>query len=232
MPGYATSRDFEAADAASRANQWLLRCMASWRTAACYRRQNRETASPVAAGNIDAVGPADRALARALIDPFPAHVRGEPLSSLGPGFARSVKPDVLMPGARNNDLCRRSQPHRRSSGRGLARRWSQGRGPTTSGRENLDGYSNGTSAAAALASRTCHRIHDALETAYGEAFLRIPPVQRAVLLKALLVHPAQWPQETFMPNSSSPHLGLLVAAKRQEAEGQYTALPRLRLCRC
>jgi hypothetical protein len=68
--------------------------------------------------------------------------------------------------------------------------------PPKGGRENFEGYSNGTSAAAALASRTCHRIHDALEAAYGDEFLRLSSLQRAVLLKALLVHPAQWPRDT------------------------------------
>jgi hypothetical protein len=44
-----------------------------------------------------------------------------------------------------------------------------------------------------LASRTCHRIHDALEETYGQEFLELPQMQRAVLLKALLAHTAKWP---------------------------------------
>jgi len=60
----------------------------------------------------------------------------------------------------------------------------------------MDGFTGGTSAAAALASRTCHRIHDALEDAYGDDFLRLSNVQRAVLLKALVAHPANWPSAT------------------------------------
>jgi hypothetical protein len=52
------------------------------------------------------------------------------------------------------------------------------------------------SAAAALASRTAHRIHDALEDAYGATFLALPHHQRAALLKALLVHTAAWPSES------------------------------------
>lgn len=101
-----------------------------------------------------------------------------------------------MPGAREHMACVGNHRHidvrpaMASRGAGL-----KVAAPPRAGRENLDGYSNGTSAAAALASRTCHRIHDALEAAYGAAFLQIPAVQRAVLLKALLVHPAQWPQE-------------------------------------
>jgi hypothetical protein len=120
-----------------------------------------------------------------------------PSSSLGPGFARSVKPDILMPGAREHMAVVRNHAHidvkpvKASRGAGL-----KVAAPPRAGRENIDGYTNGTSAAAALASRTCHRIHDALETTYGEEFLRLSPSQRAVLLKALLVHPAQWPRDT------------------------------------
>jgi hypothetical protein len=66
--------------------------------------------------------------------------------------------------------------------------------PPRGSRENQEGYTNGTSAAAALASRACHRIHDALEFAYRDAFLALPALERAALLKALLVHPARWPR--------------------------------------
>jgi hypothetical protein len=197
MPGYATSRDYEAADAASRARSMVATLHGVMGDRRLLSPAETVNGITVAAGNIDAVGPADRALARSLIDPFPAHVAANPSSSLGPGFARSVKPDILMPGAKEHMTCVGNHRHIDVRPAGASR----GAGlkvaaPPRAGRENLDGYSNGTSAAAALASRTCHRIHDALETAYGDAFLRIPPVQRAVLLKALLVHPAQWPRET------------------------------------
>lgn len=81
------------------------------------------------------------------------------------------------------------RPSRASRGAGL-----KVAAPPAGGRENQDGYTNGTSAAAALASRACHRIHDALELAYGDAFLALPALERAALLKALLVHPARWPR--------------------------------------
>ena len=68
--------------------------------------------------------------------------------------------------------------------------------PPRDGRENLEGYTNGTSAAAALGSRTAHRIHDALEGTYGPEFSSLPHLQRAVLLKALLAHTAKWPEDT------------------------------------
>lgn len=60
----------------------------------------------------------------------------------------------------------------------------------------MEHYTNGTSAAAALASRTAHRIHDALEAEYGEQFLALSLHQRAVILKALLVHTAEWPMDS------------------------------------
>ena len=82
------------------------------------------------------------------------------------------------------------RPGRASRGAGL-----KVAAPPVAGRENQDGYTNGTSAAAALASRTSHEIHDALEAEYGAEFLAMPPLQRAVLLKALLVHPARWPRD-------------------------------------
>lgn len=66
--------------------------------------------------------------------------------------------------------------------------------PPIGGIERSEAYTGGTSAAAALASRACHRIHDALEAAYPD-FGELTALQRAVLLKALIVHPARWPQE-------------------------------------
>ncbi|MHB1302418.1 MAG: S8 family peptidase [Acidiphilium sp.] len=197
IAAYATSRDYEDADGQSRATSMI--------TALYGLMGERRLLSPaetlngitVGGCNVDAVPLADRVLARMLIDPFPDHVMANPSSSLGPGFARSVKPDIMMPGAREHMRFVRNHAHidvvpaTASRGAGL-----KVAAPPRAGRENLDGYTNGTSAAAALASRTCHRIHDALEATYGEDFLRLSPLQRAVLLKALLVHPAQWPHNT------------------------------------
>lgn len=197
ITAYATARQYEDADGQSRATSMITALhgiMAERRLLSPAETVNGIT---VGGGNVDSVAPADRALARALIDPFPDHLMANPSSSLGPGFARSIKPDILMPGAREHMRFVRNHAHidvvpaAASRGAGL-----KVAAPPRAGRENLDGYTNGTSAAAALASRTCHRIHDALEAAYGEEFLRLAPSQRAVLVKALLVHPAQWPQDT------------------------------------
>lgn len=155
-----------------------------------------ETVNGVTVGacNDDAVPPVHRTQARTNIDPYPGLRMANPSSALGPGFASSVKPDILMPGAREHLRVVRNhthvdvQPAGASRGAGL-----KVAAPPRDGREDVEGYTGATSAATALASRTCHRIHDALEAAYGEAFVGLSSRERAVLLKALLAHPAQWP---------------------------------------
>ena len=196
VAAYPTSLAYEAAAGLDRATAMVT----ALNNIAADRRllSPAETVNGVTVGacNDDAVSPANRTLARALIDPFPNHRTANPSSSLGPGFANAVKPDILMPGAREHLQVVRShghidvQPSRPARGAGL-----KVAAPPANGRENLDGYTNGTSAAAALASRTCHRIHDALEATYGAEFLSLHAINRAVLLKALLVHPARWPND-------------------------------------
>jgi len=151
----------------------------------------------IGARNLDWVPAGERRFARANVDPFPELDTANPSSALGPGFADSVKPDVLMPGAREHLRVVGSgasiivAPGRAGRGAGL----KVAAPPAGQGLENAEAFTNGTSAAAALASRTAHRIHDALELEYGEEFLRLSNSARAVLIKALLVHPARWPDE-------------------------------------
>lgn len=148
----------------------------------------------IGARNLDWVPTAERALARVNVNPYSELDTANPSSALGPGFAGSVKPDLLMPGAREHLRVVASAqsitvaPAGASRGAGL-----KVAAPPRPGLENAEGFTNGTSAATALASRTAHRIHDALEAAYGQEFLQLANTQRAVLIKALLVHPARWP---------------------------------------
>lgn len=148
--------------------------------------------------NDDAVLPPLRLTARASVDPYPNLRTANPSSALGPGYAAAVKPDILMPGSRERLVVIRSDgqlievrpaPPTRAAGLKVA-------APPLAGQESYESYTNGTSASAALTSRTCHRIHDALEMAYGDAFLRLSHRERAVLLKALIAHTAEWPQQT------------------------------------
>lgn len=194
VPDFATGQELEGASPEERAKAMIGSLHALIGERRMLSPAETVNGLTVGACNQDAVSPEARALARALVDPYPACSAPNPSSLLGPGFARSVKPDILMPGAREHVQVIRNHAHidvrpgQASRGAGL-----KVAAPPTGGRENLDGYTNGTSAAAALASRTCHQIHDALEDVYGDAFSQLPAVQRAVLLKALLVHPARWP---------------------------------------
>ena len=148
--------------------------------------------------NLDAVAEVDRRAATSSVDPYGELKISNPSSALGPGYAGSVKPDVLMPGSKERLLVVRSgggsiavspAPPGRAAGLRVA-------SPPRVGQENSESFTCGTSAAAALASRTCHRIHDALEAAYGDDFIGLSSRQRAVLLKTLFAHAASWPEET------------------------------------
>jgi hypothetical protein len=197
VPAFATRTAFEDATANDKSRGTLRAIrdiMADRRLLSPAETVNGLT---VGACNEDAVSPADRLTARLNVDPYPDVAMSNPSSALGPGFALSVKPDFLMPGARERLLAVRSDTHievrpagpSRSAGLKVA-------APPRDGRENSDGFTNGTSAATALASRTGHRIHDALEAAYGDGFRGLSHIQRAVLLKSLLAHPARWPDDT------------------------------------
>jgi hypothetical protein len=151
----------------------------------------------IGAANQDAVSDVDRLGARGQSDPWYPLVCSNPSSALGPGFANSVKPDILLPGSRehfrllSSGLSLQLVPSAASRAHGL-----KVAAPPQAGRENWEHYTCGTSAATAIASRTAHQIHDALETEYAALFTELPKQQRATLLKALLVHTAAWPVET------------------------------------
>jgi hypothetical protein len=197
IEAFANHISFEDADSVHRAQETLRALGAIVADRRLFSPAETINGLTIGACNDDGVSAADRVMARYNVDPYVDHRMSNPSSALGPGFAQSVKPDVLMPGSRERLRLVRSHTHievcpaspSRAAGLRVA-------APPRDGRENLDGYTNGTSAAAALASRTAHRIHDALESAYGRDFLRLSPGQRAVLLKALLAHTAKWPDDT------------------------------------
>lgn len=197
IEAFASSVVFEDADPVIRAEETLRSLGSVVADRRLFSPAETVNGLTIGAWNDDAVSMSDRATARVNVDPYGTRRMTNPSSALGPGFALSVKPDVLLPGARERLRVIRSHTHievrpvgpMRAAGLRVA-------SPPRDGRENQDGYTNGTSAAAALSSRTAHRIHDALEAAYGLEFLSMPNLYRAVLLKALLAHTAKWPEET------------------------------------
>jgi len=195
MPAFATHTAFDDADAAARITGTLAaigNIIADRRLISPSETINGVT---VGASNDDWVPGVDRGLARINIDPFPGIRAANPSSALGPGFAQAVKPDIIMPGGREHLQLVHSEAHifvrpaqaGRPGGLKVA-------APPRGGIEGGEAFTGGTSAATALGSRTCHRIHDALEAAYP-TFLELTHIQRAVLLKALIVHPARWPAQ-------------------------------------
>lgn len=137
--------------------------------------------------------------------PFPPYgVRDMPnvSSRLGPGLRRGTKPEALFAGGRH--------PVRLAPGTALpvihshphpSRFWGLkvAAPPDGAGAAARTHFTMGTSAATALATHSAHRVFDALENAYPQLVGRMPESERAVLLKALLVHSASWRDaETFI----------------------------------
>ena len=78
--------------------------------------------------------------------------------------------------------------------------------PQSAGSPDREGWSNGTSVAAALATRACHRIFDSLTDAAGGSLLSdLDPRYRAVVVKALLVHRARWQEGADLVGSLGPY---------------------------
>jgi Subtilase family len=118
-------------------------------------------------------------------------------SALGRGVRRSVKPDLLAPGGRQ--LFRRMRPEADapwipSSFQHVGHVVAVPGAPGSKSTTRLSGTSN----AAALTSRAAIVIHTAVEQLKGSpegSHLR--PIPTAVLVKALLVHTANWEDATL-----------------------------------
>lgn len=128
--------------------------------------------------------------------PFPAYavVTDMPnLSSrLGPGLRRSAKPDALLAGGREHvRIVPGTAPPQLVAHPHPTRFWGLKVAAPAADGLGLH-FTMGTSAATALATHTAHRIFDALEEAYPDTIAAMPMAERAVLLKALLVHSASW----------------------------------------
>jgi hypothetical protein len=125
-----------------------------------------------------------------------------PFSGLGRGHRRAVKPDVLSPGGR-------AIFNRLPDAQDGQATFEQAFGPKLPGQRaaapgsnasNLSAIvaSTGTSNAAALTSRLAERVHDALillQRQTPESSIGRLPI--AVLVKAMLVHTADWNQGAF-----------------------------------
>ena len=133
-----------------------------------------------------------------LIDVFRDRALPSPINALGPGFRRSVKPDILMPGGRQ--LYRKKLgtfeqatleiPRAGGSGPPGQRVATPGWMP---GDISASRYVRGTSNAAALTTRLAARLYEMLQDLRRESGAGVlVDAYDAVILKALLVHGAAW----------------------------------------
>lgn len=117
-----------------------------------------------------------------------------PYSCIGHGFRRAVKPDILMPGGRALHRERYSRDPSITELEIVNTSAAPGHRvaapPDQSGHNTK--YARGTSNATALATRAAAQAHSVIETLRAGSPERLPDRLDAVLLKALLVHGAEW----------------------------------------
>ena len=159
-------------------------------------RAYRTLLSPAEALNVVTVGAwhhdaLGRPRGAAAVDPYPDGDLPNISSAQGLGHRKVIKPDVHLPGGRE-------QVSFRASGGTLTiapggRYGLKAAAPSAEGERDREYPIAGTSAATALATRAAHRIFDALmDTDDGSLHGDLDPRYYAVTIKAMLVHRAKW----------------------------------------
>ena len=150
-----------------------------------------------------------------LIDPFEKTGHPGTYSAHGPGYRRSIKPDILLPGGKQVFLEQPVGTHPNAILQAAVYKGPPGQlvaTPGNAGELNKTKYTNGTSNATALASRWANFLYDVIgqiRTQNGPSHL--PTEYDTVLLKALLVHGADWTNsisryKSVLKNSDNSHI--------------------------
>lgn len=199
IKGFPDSSSFENAKPKKRKKAVLL--------ALSNNKADRTLLSPAEALNIITVGAGhDDAVTghrgSSSVDPYEGSKRLPNVSSaLGLGHRKVIKPDISLPGGREHVMVSNPSPLAVTpSGKyGL-----QAASPDSSDSIRL---SKGTSAATALATRAGHRIFDSLMNKNGGSWHAGMNSQfYAVVVKALLVHRANWKKSAdFLEKLYGPH---------------------------
>ena len=126
------------------------------------------------------------------------------ISAHGPGHRRSIKPDISLPGGRQflREPLADAQPNALLEISGFARPPGQ-RVATPGPQGQLDRtyHTRGTSNAAALASRGANFLYDLIVQLRSQNGANIPLEYDSVLIKALLVHGADWAENKLLYES-------------------------------
>ena len=169
-------------------------------TALTSENAGRRLIAPAEAINVLTVGAAhsDGAQPVAVPDRFDLFVAGglSPLSRVGHGYRRSIKPDILMPGGRvlyrERMLADPATSALDAVTAGAAPGHRAALPPMPGQSLDATAYCRGTSNAAALTSRAAVRAYDVIESLRAQVADAPEAKFDAVLLKALLVHGAHW----------------------------------------
>ncbi|MEO8315620.1 MAG: S8 family peptidase [Pseudomonadota bacterium] len=168
--------------------------------AAITNSVHRRLLSPAESINALSVGARsiDQALAPAIADRFDLfdETSVSPLSRVGHGFRRAIKPDILMPGGRvlfRERLAGDLGVTVLDAVAGVAAPGHKVAFPQMpGGAPNLTAYCRGTSNAAALASRAAADAFEVLEVLRSQSPDDLPASRDGVMLKALIAHGANW----------------------------------------
>lgn len=148
-----------------------------------------------------------------LVDLFPRS-GASPFSRHGPGYRRSIKPELVLPGGRALFAAARTDGNGRTSFRMRDTARPPGQlvaTPGSPGRLDQVHHSRGTSNSAALASRAAARLFDMLDRLRtdpgGETLQRL---HEAALLKALMVHGTSQPAGLRLDHANGDGTGMNV----------------------
>jgi len=125
-----------------------------------------------------------------------SNILPSPISSLGRGLNKSIKPDILYPGGRSvllQDMMTPNKTHWRGGTSVYPPGILSAKPAPIAGASNIVGYSFGTSDATALISHNAAACFDVLNGVFNDELgIGVPPEYAALLLKAMLVHGAKW----------------------------------------
>ena len=141
------------------------------------------------------------------VDPYATHELPNMSTALGLGHRKVVKPDLHLPGGREHLRFQAGGGGPFVVPASGGRSGLKAASPDAAGNLDRMALSMGTSAATALATRSAHRIFEALmDRDGGSLHADMEEEFRAVVVKALLVHRAKWGNRAAVLNRHyGPH---------------------------
>jgi hypothetical protein len=146
-----------------------------------------------------------------VIEPFTRAKLPSTISAQGPGFRRTIKPDIFLPGGRQFLSEKLGNAHANAILQTTFFNSPPGQrvaAPGASGELNRTHHTRGTSNSAAIASRWASSLFDVIGQLRAQPGVSLPSEYDVVLLKALLVHGADWTDagalyESILKNSQN-----------------------------